>query len=100
MEMDDCKLAEISVRNYRQWIYGLKSYEEIINSIKMNEKMHNEKELMEDIDKLNEIMEKNNLRSIINYFDDEIEKLQNSIAYENCSIQNQTQKSKKQRKND
>ncbi len=88
MEMDDdCRLAEISVANYRRWIYGLRSYDEILKSIKMNDQTNNEKELMEDIEKLKKIMEKNNLRSVINYFDDEIEKLQHSIAYENCPIQ-------------
>ncbi len=88
MEMDDdCRLAEISVANYRRWIYGLRSYDEILKSIKMNDQTNNEKELMEDIEKLKKIMEKNNLRNVINYFDDEIEKLQHSIAYENCPIQ-------------
>lgn len=77
----DIMKAKEGVKNYRNWIYGLQKYEDIIEDIVMDENAGSSI-LLEDFKKLKEIYKKEDLSSIIRYFEREIDRLHTSIVEE------------------
>ncbi len=77
----DIMKAKEGVKNYRNWIYGLQKYEDIIEDIVMDENAGSSI-LLEDFEKLKEIYKKEDLSSIIRYFEREIDRLHTSIVEE------------------